>query len=211
MKIFCCFMLFFALFLSIFRTIENSDTLRLLYPSYKLIEDAVMGNPEVKFLLRQAFFPSTNYRYWQVDGAEIIPISICVTLHNNTEEESGIECSLTENDEVTNCTLLWSFHWTNSLLMNIIPGDILLAMDSTFTTIMYSAIIKSSLFRWVTLNVHLSSLSIHSLDDIEQAFVLFLSTVSKITMQTNYILTLSLLRRVKYKYHQTWIHSIKVT
>ena len=181
MKISCCF-----LFLTLFSSIVRANNLRLLYPAYKLIEDAVMGNPEVKFLLRQTFFPSTNYRYWQVDGAEIIPIHVCVTLHNSTEQQPGIQGNLidvTEKDTGKNCTGQgsWDFHWTNSLLLNILPCDILLAMDTTMTTIIYSDIAKSSRYRKVALDIHLNEFPLSctpSLDDIEQAFILFLSTVS---------------------------------
>ena len=70
MKISYCITI--ILLILILRGNGNSDTLLLLYPTYKVVEDAVMGNPEVRFLLKQTFFPSSNYRYWQVDGAEAI-------------------------------------------------------------------------------------------------------------------------------------------
>lgn len=183
MKTTCCFA---TIILLVLRVDGNGDNLRLLYPAYKLVDDAVMGNPQVRFLLKQTFFPSTNYRYWQVDGAEAIPINVCVTLQNNTKQQPGVQCNLTDMTETDrnidrNCTGSWEFLWTNSLLLNIIPADILLAMDTTMSIIIYSEIIKSSSYRRVTLHVHLNEYALlctPSLDDIEQAFVLLLSTVS---------------------------------
>ena len=179
-----CYFIFLATL--IFRGNGDDNSLRLLYPAYKLIEDAVVGNPETRFLLKQTFFPSTNYRYWQVDGAEAIPINVCVTLHNNTEQPPWVHCNLTDIIETDrnmerNCTELWKFLWTNSLLLNVIPGDVLLAMDTTVSLVVYSEIIQSSHYRMVTLHVHLNELALScapSLDDMEQAFVLLLSTVS---------------------------------
>ena len=180
MKISYCITI--ILLILILRGNGNSDTLLLLYPTYKVVEDAVMGNPEVRFLLKQTFFPSSNYRYWQVDGAEAIPINVCVTLNDNVNR-SGIltdNNNITETDHNRNCTGLWQFLWTNSLLLSIIPADILLAMD-TASIMVYSEIIKSSRYRLVTLHVHINEHAFSctpSLDDIEQAFVLLLSTVS---------------------------------
>ena len=37
-----------------------------------------------------------------------------------------------------NHTIQFGFMWTNSLLMNLIPEDLLLAMDNTVTVILYS-------------------------------------------------------------------------
>ena len=48
-----------------------SDRIESLYPAYDAIHDAVWSQPKLVFKIRQAFFPVINYRYWQVDGAEI--------------------------------------------------------------------------------------------------------------------------------------------
>ena len=91
MKTTYCFATIILLLLLVLRVGGNShcDNLRLIYPAYKLVEDAVMGNPEVRFLLKQTFFPSTNYRYWQVDGTEAIPINVCVTLQTTLNSNLG--------------------------------------------------------------------------------------------------------------------------
>ena len=193
---------FTTLLLLVLRGDGNSDNLHLLFPTYKLVEDAVMGNPEVRFLLQQTFFPSSNYRYWQVDGAEVIPIIVCVTLQNITKQQPGTQCNLTDNvmtetdrNVERNCAGKWEFLWTNSLLMNIIPADILLAMDTTMSLIVYSEIIKSSHYRRVTLYIDLNELSLScppSLDDIEQAFVLLLGTVSRVTVIIVIIIVIAL-------------------
>ena len=109
MKISYCLTTIILLFLLVLRGDGNSDNLRLLYPVYKLVEDAVMGNPEIRFLLKQTFFPSTNYRYWQVDGAEAISINVCVTLQSNTKQQPRVQCNLTDIPETDhnidrNCT-----------------------------------------------------------------------------------------------------------
>ena len=209
MKISYCFTILFL----VLRGDGNSDSLQLLYPTYKVVEDAVMGNPEIRFILKQTFFPSSSYRYWQVDGAEAIPINVCVTLNNNTNQPGILTNN--ETDCTRNCTGSWKFLWTNSLLLNIIPADILLAMD-TMSIMVYSEIIKSSRYRLVTLYVHLNEHAFSctpSLDDIEQAFVLLLSTVSFNNNYCSIFLhdhTYYYTIRLRCKSHQTQIQDTKV-
>lgn len=163
-------------------TSNHLDNLESLYPAYKLIEEAVKANPIAMFKIKQTFFPSTNYRYWQVDGVEVIRFRLCVTL-NDTQQTQWIQTNVTkmnESDINKNCTMIWDFQWTNSLLLNIIPGDIFLAMDVTLSNILYSEISDSSSYRKVFLDVYLNLLSPVNMDDLEQAVVLFLSTVCSI-------------------------------
>lgn len=173
--------IYLAIILSVGKANERGfvdNNLESLYFAYKLIEDTVKSDDEQAFKLKQAFFPAMNYRYWQVDGAEVIPIEVCVILYDNP---SLIQCDaigMTGWKQERNCTTCWNFQWTNSLL---IPGDILLAMDTTTTTILYSDIVQSSHNCRLHLDLHLNrSLLFHqySLDDYEQAFALFLSRVS---------------------------------
>ena len=153
-----------------------------LYLTYKLIQDTVRSQPLLTFKLQLAFFPVMNYRYWQVDGAEVIPIDVCVTFYDSTQSVLQQNTSATTGEEMANNSTCWSFQWTNSLLMNIIPGDILLAMDSNFANLFYSNIVESSQNRRLKLNLDINTTSIHdnhSLDDYEQALALFLIAVSK--------------------------------
>ena len=147
-----------------------------LYRAYKLIEEAVKNDPQLMFKIRQGFFPAMNYRYWQVDGAEAIPFIICITLHDDTQHGTWVKTNTTEEDWFINCRLLMEFLWTNSLVLNHIPGDLLLTMDSTLTPVLYSVIVESTKYRRVRLELIINGSS--SVDDLEQALVLFLSKVS---------------------------------
>ena len=153
-----------------------------LYHVYKVIQDAVMSQPELIFEIKQAFFPVMNYRYWQVDGAEVIPIKICLTIQGKKETSMLINAlNTTTADLLMNFTTCWNFQWTNSLLLNLIPGDILVAMDPAFTCMLYSNVVESFQNRWLHLNLHLKREVLHSdvsQEDYEQALVLFLASVS---------------------------------
>ena len=139
-----------------------------------------MTNPTAMFKIKQAFFPSTDYRYWQVDGVEVIPFSVCMIL-NDTQQAKWTQTNITKvkGSDTINKTC-WEFQWTNSLLLHFIPGDIFLAMDVTLADLLYSAISESTFEHTVNLDVHLNLSSLISMDDLEQAVVLFLSTVSSI-------------------------------
>ena len=145
-----------------------------LYSSYKLIEDAVLSDPKANFKIEQMFFPNVNYRSWQVDGAEFVPILAHLMFQDEPESFTTMKCNTTKD------IIHFAFMWTNSLLMSLIPGDILLAMDNTITTILYSVIVGSSSIRWLNLTLCLnrsSPLSQTAVDDLEQAMALFLSQV----------------------------------
>ena len=156
-----------------------SDRIESLYPAYNAIHDAVWSQPKLVFKIRQTFFPVMNYRYWQVDGAEIIPIDICLTFkYNQSLNQTNVSNT---NEEEQNSTTCWRFQWTNSLLINLIPGDILLAMDPTFTDILLSNIIESYANRGLFLNLNLNGDSLgdtNSFEIYEQALALFLCHVS---------------------------------
>ena len=179
-KIFCYFLLISLMVgLTYGYKITVLDGIESLYPTYKVIHDAVWSQPKLVFKISQAFFPVMNYRYWQVDGAEIIPIDICLTFKYN---ESLIQTNVSNtNEEEQNSTARWNFQWTNSLLMNLIPGDILLAMDPTFTNILYSGIVESVKNRRLFLNLNLNGDPLgdtNSFEIYEQALALFLCHVS---------------------------------
>ena len=161
---------------------DSPVKIELLYPIYKVIQDAVMSQPELIFKIKQAFFPVMNYRYWQVDGAEVIPIKICVTIDGRNRTFVQINGSNTTTEEpMKNSTTCWIFQWSNSLLLNLIPGDILMAMDPAFTCMLYSDIVSSYKKRWLHLDLHLNREVLHgnfSEEDYEQALVLFLASVS---------------------------------
>ena len=152
--------IFLALFLPLGIRAEPfiDDNLESLYSAYKLIEDTVKSDQKLTFKINQAFSPIINFRYWQVDGAEVVPIEVCVTLHE--QPSVLIPCNAIgvsgSNEVTTNCTACWNFQWTNSLLLNLVPGDILLAMDPTITTFLYSEILQSSHHRRLHLDLHLN-------------------------------------------------------
>ena len=158
------------------------DNLESLYSAYKLIEDTIKSDQKLMFKINQAFSPIINFRYWQVDGAEVVPIEVCVTLREQPSVLIRCNAIGDRNKMMRNCTACWNFRWTNSLLLNLIPGDILLAMDPIITDVLYSEILQSYHYRRLHLDLHLNDsilLQNYSLDDYEQAFALFITSVSK--------------------------------
>ena len=121
--------------------IECSETLSD-YTAHKLIKDAIVLDPEQLFKMRNAFFPTNNDRYWQVDGVQVLPISVCVSMANSTSHlEHKEEEDINDLEETRRC---WSFHWTNSRLFNLISGEILLAMDIVTTKYIYPGILGTA-------------------------------------------------------------------
>ena len=146
------------------------------YTTYKLIEDAIVHDPEQLFRMRDAFFPTKNDRYWQVDGVKVLSVSVCISLANST---SHLQCKGEEgNDPVE--TRCWSFHWTNSRLLNLISGEILLAMDIVTTKYIYPGIVgNANLQLDLKINQNTSMLRCLLVSErMERAVTNFLSWVS---------------------------------
>ena len=160
----------------------NIDEIDSLYPIYKVIQDAVMSQPELVFRIKQAFFPVMNYRNWQIDGTQVIPIDVCIVIEGKHNTSMQTNDSTAIKEELSrNSTTCWTFQWTNSLLLNLIPADILMAMDPAFTCLLYSDIVESYYKKCLHLNLHLKRATLHgdfSQKDYEQAVVLFLASVS---------------------------------
>ena len=174
-------MLLVPVLLAVYATTNcNCERWQSLHPAFNLVKEAIDTDPVMMFKIRQIFFPATNFRYWQVDGVEVVLFFVCVkenwtlSLDNVT---TAAEESPTEHDSNGSCKDVWGFQWTNSLLLNLIPGDILLAMDPMLSNALYSDICYHTLYRTLWINLHLN-LSSNALDDYEQAFALFLSMVS---------------------------------
>lgn len=164
---------------------DNNENLDSLYPTYKLIEDTIKNDPKLLFKIKKVFFPAMNFRYWQVDGAEVIPIYVTLALQDDTEQEYLTQCNVSGKigEKLVKSTEIWRFQWTNSLLLNLIPGDILLAMDPLLTMTTYSGIVTSLYNRrlklHLLLNITSSSDICHkSVNEVEQSVALFLSSVS---------------------------------
>ena len=172
-----CILLLILLLIGIAVVKSNHDAnLESLYPSYEVIKDAIESDPKLVYKLKQTFNPPVNYRYWQVDGVEVIPIFVKVSFlaQNST-------CNVTGKGQQSTSMQYWNFQWTNSLLLNLIWGDLLLAMDPSITAFLYSSIVRSHNNRQVKLNLHLNTSALpcnHVLDELKQAIALFLCTVS---------------------------------
>ena len=176
--------IFLALFLPLGIRAEPfiDDNLETLYSAYKLIENTAKSDQKLTFKIKQAFSPIINFCYWQVNGVEVVPIEVCVTLHEQSNVLILCNTIGNSNKAMRNCAACWNFQWTNSLLLNLIPGDILLAMDPIITAFLYSEILQSSHHRRLHLDLHLNDsilLQNYSLDDYEQVFALFITSMSK--------------------------------
>ena len=182
------FLLFFCATLPHFTHQDNiwsiDDGVGSLFDAYRAIEEAMTRDTRIMFQLKQAFFPSVDLRYWQVDGVDVIPINVNISLLDRTGVT--VDCNFTSDSTMMDKQVVkrftsWHFQWTNSLLMNNIPGDVLLAMDPVFTAIIYSNIVESSRNRVVGLQLGINKSSLFctlSEDSFEQALALFLSRVS---------------------------------
>ena len=142
-----------------------------LYTTYKLIENAVLSDPKAIFKLREAFHPGIPERRWQVDGVQVVAIKLCLTFNPTNESEVCGKKNTTYEED---------FRWTNSYLLNLIPGQLLEAMDPLFYRITYSAIVpsshkRSSLIKLCDSHINLSCMP--SWNDFLSASALFLSWV----------------------------------
>ena len=155
---------------------SHDDNMESLYPGYKLIKDTIESNPKLVYKLKQTFNSPVNHRYWQIDGVEVIPIDVNVSfLVQNSM------CSMTGKEQQSSSLVYWEFQWTNSLLLNLIWGDLLLAMDPSITAFLYSSIVRSHFNRQAKLSLHLNTSALpcnYTLDELKQAIALFLCTVS---------------------------------
>ena len=149
------------------------------YATYKLIEDAIAHDPEQLFKMRDAFFPTKNDRYWQVDGVKVLSINVCVSLANSTSH-SQCEGEGKEDNDLGETKMCWSFHWTNSRLLNIISGEILLAMDIVTTKYIYPGVVgDASLQLHLKFNINTSVMGcLLASNRMERAVTNFLSWVS---------------------------------
>ena len=168
---------------------SHNTNLESLYPTYQLIKDIINGDPKSMFKLNQTFLPAMNNHYWQVNGVEIIPITVQISFYDDVQEQASLMCNTTEEElQVNYVPVRWRFTWTNSLLMSLIPGDILLAMDDTIIVILYSEIVWSYNLRMIDLNLQINRSSLFcnfSLDDLQQAIALFLSKVRQCQIKWN--------------------------
>lgn len=161
--------------------LKHNDNLESLYPAYKLIKDGIDRDPELIYKLKHTFNPPANYRYWQVDGVEVILIDVSLSFHVDVQNSTR---NMTGHGQQNSSTVHWSFQWTNSLLLNLIPGDVLLAMDPVIAALLYSGIVQSHYNRLVLLNLHLNTSDSAlpacncTFDELKQAIALYLSIVS---------------------------------
>ena len=91
-------------------------------------------------MLREKFFPSQSEHQTpatcRIDGVLVHTIPICIILSNT----SGAPIGNRENSLSSKC---WTFRWTNSRLLNLIPADQLSVLDPLWTKMLYSAIVAS--------------------------------------------------------------------
>ena len=147
-----------------------------IYSTYYQIESAVLSDPKLVFKLREAFHPVITERHWQVDGVQIVPITLCVNFIPAYEAEK-CGTNITFNPNTVYCK---NFRWTNSYLLNVISPKLLLTMDSVVYLIIYSAIVGSlyspSSLVYLT-DIDVNSSCVPSFDDFLSASAIFLSWV----------------------------------
>lgn len=124
---------------------------------YKKLEDALITNDEILFILRQHFFTVLSAQYREV---EVSYIGVCVTLLHN-------DSSTSEN--------FWWFRWSDSPLLDLISVNQLVIFEPLFSITVYSRILgyASNVSFYIDF-----PLCIPSSNDIQEALVLLLVWVS---------------------------------
>lgn len=148
-----------------------------LYAAYRQIENGVLSDPKSIFKLREAFYPSTSNRNWNVDRVQVVPISFCLTFNSISKLES---CCNTNETNITFCT---SLRWTNSYLFNLIPGELLVAMDPVIYKVLYSVVVRSQHSKSTVVKlegIHVSNCA-PSYSDFLSASALFFTWVCMLT------------------------------
>ncbi len=136
----------------------------------------VAENSQTVYNMREVFFPSSNYRYWQPDNIEIIDIELCLNILQ-TESDWCLEM---ECNNHTQCSV---YRWTNSYFLNLIDIRQLYNFELLTAGSLFSMIARGHHERLlqVTLNLTCDGLiGSRSIDDTNtrQAIVQFLSWVS---------------------------------
>ncbi len=134
----------------------------------------IAENSQTVYNMREVFFPSSNYRYWQPDNIEIIDIEICLKIVQ-TEWCQERECT-----NRTQCSVYW---WTNSYFLNLIDIRQLYNFELLTAGSLFSMIARGHHDRLLQVTLNLTCNGLIGASSIEdtmtrQAIVQFLSWVS---------------------------------
>lgn len=133
----------------------------------------VPENSQTLYNMREVFFPSSNYRFWQPDNTEIIDIEICVNIISTDL------CLATGNVNTTGC---WMYRWTDSYFLNLLDIRQLYTFELLTSATLFGTIAHGHCDRKlnIALNLSCEDLGSDTDDDIilGQALVQFLSWVS---------------------------------
>ena len=147
-----------------------------LYPVYEKVEDALVSNPEILYMIRQVFLQTLHIQLPPVDVVDIEP---CIKV------DRFEDCSAKGN--YSKC---WQFQWSNSPLLNVITVDELLAFENVFSVVVYSRIAGSVIGRYLTIPLHIDSLPCTvSESEILQTLAMIISWVSQQLSQ--YVISVS--------------------
>ena len=151
-----------------------------LYPIYEMLEAALKNNSEILYMMKQVFYPVLGPHYWLANGVYMVWIDVCITVRvvkscpRTTNEQAP--SNISENGQFQGC---WSFRWTSSSLLNLIPVDQLLAFEPLFVSAIYSQTVGRTSGRALFIPLYIDSVScMPSNTDVEQALALLLSWVS---------------------------------
>ncbi len=132
-------------------------------------------NSQTLYNMREVFFPSSRYRFWQPDNTEIIDIEICLNI------VSTGPCLARVNTNITRCSV---YRWTNSYFLNLIDIRQLYSFELLTTSALFGTIARGHrnfdrlLILTLAVNLPCDGLS-GAINDatINQALVQFLSWV----------------------------------
>ena len=115
---------------------NHDDHFCYLYPLYQRLEDSLLGDSQMLFALRQAFFPLHR----TINPA--VMISVCIEVGEiqsvscNRQGHSG-EPAFSNNASANKC---WWYQWTSSSLLSLLTVDELVAFDNIIFVLVYSSI-----------------------------------------------------------------------
>ena len=127
--------------------------------------------------MREVFFPSSKYRYWQADNIGIIDIKVCINFQAEDSQEEK-ETSLNSVHIRSQCL---RFRWTNSYFLNLVDIRQMTYFEFLTAGALFGIIAHGRKDRQIRLTFDMTpNESISSIEDTttKQALIQFLSWVS---------------------------------
>ena len=115
---------------------NHDDHFCYLYPLYQRLEDTLVNDSQMLFVLRQAFFPLHRTTRPAISIRVCIEVGEIRSVSCNREGHSG-EQAFSNNASANKC---WWYQWTSSSLLSLLTVDELLAFDNVLSPLLYNGV-----------------------------------------------------------------------